>query len=361
LVDDWITLEQACTLLGVSRPTLNTYRTSKKLIEIRLGGRIRLSKTDIIKKIILQHPVDDPLDITIFSNPDFKQIQPLPGIFDLRRFRAIDAHGVMTLLCSIKYHLKSNETNTVYLILDDSFGCSYLESIGFFTEVMRAHKDRIFSNLHDVKLRPQTTRAAVILPLHLIGYRGAEKKILEELYDPLLKQGFSEGYCGHIGWIIGELCDNAHTHSKGPCYLIIEGLQNDSTQTRYLCIALGDTGIGIPTSLKTNPKYASFDDRTLLPLAFKSEVSRMEVEPKRGKGLNDVISVAKGNKSWLRADSNQHGLFFDFRNPEDKVTYSDPKIDTMGTRFCLVLIDNEFSSVSRDEVNAIMSKFMETA
>ena len=356
--DDWISLTDACTLLGISRPTLNVFRDKKRLKEFKYLGRIRLSKTDIIKKIIVPNQVADHIKLTIFSDFDFKQIQPIPGIFDLRMFTEIDAYGVMNLLCAIKYHLKIKDTNNVYLILDDSYGCSYLDSIGFFTEVMRAHKERVFANSDDIKKRPQT-RATVILPLHLIGYRGAEKKILDELYDPLLKQGFSESYCGHIGWIIGELCDNAHTHSNGPCYLIIEGLENESTHARYLSIAVGETGIGIPTSLKSNPKYSTFEDKVLLPMAFQSEVSRMEVEPKRGKGLNDVLSIAKGNSSWLRMDSNQFGMFFDFRGSSGQIGFSKSPVDSLGTRCCLLLVDGKFERVSRQDVNNVMQSFLE--
>lgn len=358
--DDWISLEEARTLLRVSRPTLNSYRHSKKLREIKFRGRIRLSKTDIIRKIILKSPIGDAISLTMFSKSDFNEIQPLSGVFDLRRFKAIDAYGVMTLLCAIKNHLKKDESNNVYLILDDSFGCSYLDAIGFFTEVSRAHQDRVFANEQDIVKRPQT-RVTVILPIHLVGYRGAEKKILDELYDPLIKQGFSENYCGYIGWIVGELCDNAHTHSNGPCYLIIEALERSSTQTRFLSIALGDTGIGIPTSLKTNPKYSKVDDKILFPMAFQSEVSRMEVEPKRGKGLNDVVSVAKGNRSCLRVESNQYGLLFDFRQPEDQITLSNSQPSISGTRFCLLLVDSEFKQISRDEVNNVVKKFLENA
>ena len=360
LNDDWISLQQCCQLLNISRPTLNSYRQKKSLRQVLSKGRILLSKIDIIKKIILMSPPERASSLTIFDNSDFKLIQPIPGILDLRNFKHIDAYGVITLLCAIKCYLKKNENHKIYLILDDSFGCSYLEAIGFFTEVLRGHTSRIFANQEDIVKRVQT-RITVILPLHLIGYRGAEKKILDELYDPLLNQGFSETYCGYIGWIIGELCDNAHTHSNGPCYLVIEGVENVSTEKRYLAIALGDIGVGIPESLKTNPKYKLLDDTTLLSMSFQSEISRMEVEPKRGKGLNDVLSIAKGNGSWLRADSNGLGLFFDFREGKDLISFSYPNIDTNGTRFCLLLIDSEFQQIDRKEINVMMQNFMETS
>lgn len=162
-----------------------------------------------------------------------------------------------------------------------------------------------------------------------------------------------------FGWVIGELCDNAHTHSEGPCYLIIESLKSNSTAVRFLSIAIGDIGIGIPASLKKNPKYSDSDEKCLLPMAFLSEVSRMEVEPKRGKGLNDVLVIAKGNSSWLRVESGNLSIQFDFRIG-NKITFQNPTASAPGTRFCLVLIDNEFKEVPRETVNQILNTFMET-
>jgi excisionase family DNA binding protein len=356
---DRISIKEACTLLGVSRPTLNAYREKYRLSEIRLGGKIRLSKTEIIEKVMISAGnAEKNYSLTLPSDCNVREIQPLQGVYDLRRLQGVDAYGVLALLCSIKAHLKESESNSVSLLVDGAPCCSYLESIGFFTEVERAHHTRVSYNSTALKART-SNRTTVILPLHLIGYRGAEKKILDELYDPLLKQGFSENYCGRIGWVIGELCDNAHTHSEGPCYLIIEGLESPSTATRYLTIAIGDIGIGIPASLKKNPRYSNTREIVLMPMAFQSEVSRMEVQPKRGKGLNDVIAISKGNSSWLRVESGNIGMMFDFTGGQNKIRFVGPIAKTAGTRFGLVLIDSEFKEISRASVNDIMQNVLE--
>lgn len=355
--DDWISLKSACELLGVSRPTLNKIREEMNLREYRLSNRVLLSKLDIIKKVILNqkhHLVDRELLVT--SPDELRHVQPIPGIYDLRKIKVIDAYGVMTLLCDIKHHLKENDRNRVYILVDKGYACSFLDSIGFFSEASRAHQDRVFANVKDIRHVEQSD-STVILPLHQIGYRGAEKKVLDRLYDPLLTQGFSEDYCGYIGWVIGELADNAHTHSQGgPCYLIIDSLPGKPTDTRYLVIAIGDIGIGVPESLRNNPNYSALSEDKLLQMAFLSEVSRMDVEPKRGKGLNDVIGIAKGNGAWLRVESNGHGLFFDFGEGDD-ISLATPPLSTSGTRFCLVLIDSSFEEVPRSTVDKIIQSF----
>ncbi len=356
---DQISLKDACDLLRVSRVTLNVYRRKYGLTQLRWGGKLRLSKTEIIEKIILPFSgVSKDQSLTFLSGTQITGLQPLLGVYDLRRIQRIDVHGVMALLCAMKAHLKASDASSVSLLLDGSPVCSYLDALGFFREVERAHSGRVYCN-YAVLQKRQLTHTAVILPLHLIGYRGAEKKILDDLYDPLLKQGFSESYCGHIGWVIGELCDNAHTHSEGPCYLMIEALESESTATRFLCIAVGDIGVGIPGSLRKNPHYAAMGDKVLLPMAFQSEVSRMEVEPKRGKGLNDVIGISKGNSSWLRVDCGSLGVRFDFEGGLNKMELVQPAGTTTGTRFSLVLIDGEFKKISRADMNDVMRDFLE--
>lgn len=360
--DDWISLENACALLGVSRPTLNKIRREARLEEHRLANRVLLSKIDIIEKVVLPRNRDPGRRTLLVTSPrEVHQIQPITGVYDLRGVDLIDAYGVMTLLCDIKARLKEDEYNRVYMLVDDGFACSYLDSIGFFSEVARANSSRVFVNSDEIRKFPQSTDT-VILPLHQIGYRGAEKKILDPLYDRLLIQGFSEDYCGYIGWIIGELSDNAHTHSQGgPCYLIIESVASESTETRFLLIAMGDTGIGVPESLRTNPNYSTLSEERLLAMAFLSEVSRMDIEPKRGKGLNDVIGIAKGNRGWLRVESSGHGLFFDFRSETDRITLAEPPVATRGTRFCLVLIDSVFDKISRSETDEVLHAFLDGA
>lgn len=357
---DRISISEACELLRVSRPTLNMYRRKYHLSEVRLGGKIRLSRAELIKKIILPAgDVPKDLFLTFISDSQLSGLQPLVGVYDLRRIQGIDAYGVLALLCSIKAYLKESNENSVDLLVDGSPFCSYLDSIGFFIEVERAHAGRVSWDASAVK-KMNMSRFAVILPLHLVGYRGAEKKLLDDIYDPLLRQGFSENYCALIGWIIGELCDNAHTHSEGPCYLIIEALESESTLTRLLCIAIGDIGIGIPQSLKKNENYTEISENILFAMAFLSEVSRMEVVPKRGKGLSDVLAISKGNSSWLRAESGSLGMKFDFRDGKNKIEYIKPLAQAPGTRFNLVLIDNEFKEFTRASINEIIQGFLET-
>lgn len=358
--DDWISLKNACALLKVSRPTLNKIRRDARLKEHRIANRVLLSKIDIIKKVMLKQNHHVGKRTLLVNSPmEASHVQPIAGVYDLREIDVIDAYGVMTILCDIKSHLREDEYNRVYMLVDDGYGCSYLDSIGFFTEAARANPSRVFANLDDIRSVPQWKDTA-ILPLHQIGYRGAEKKILDQLYDPLLVQGFSEEYCGYIGWIIGELCDNAHTHSQGgPCYLIIENLVRESADTRFLLIAMGDTGIGVPASLRSNPNYSRLSDEQLLHMAFLSEVSRMDVEPKRGKGLNDVLGIAKGNGAWLRVESNGHGLFFDFEGQEGTIALSKPPLPTSGTRFCLALIDSSFQRISRQEIDKFIQSFLD--
>ena len=356
MANDWITIGEACQLLDISRPTLNIYRNKYKVRESNFKRKVLLSKTDLIKKVLLKNFPERKLDFTMPGQFEMSQLQPLTGVFDLRRFNKIDSYGVMNLLCLMRSFLEVDPNNRVHLILDGSDPCSYLDSMDFFSVLSRGCPERVISNQNDI-IKRKSFCSMLVWPLSSIGYRGAEKKILEELFKDLLKQGFSENFCAYMGWVIGELCDNTHTHSRSFCYLFVEPLMQKSSHTRILSVCVGDVGLGIQESLKSNPRYSKLMDTQAFVESFRSQTSRMEY--KRGKGLNDVLAISKGNKSWLRVDSNGTSILFDFQK-KDMIQVTPSIMPTRGTRFHIVLFDSDFDNIKREEIDDLINKFKET-
>ena len=93
--------------------------------------------------------------------------------------------------------------------------------------------------------------------------------------------------------------------------------------------------------------------------AFKSDVSSWDEHHKRGKGLNDLLAIAKGNGAWVRAETNGMGLFFDFREDAGSITVRGAGASNSGTRYSIVLIDTQFEYVTKKEINAFLNAFME--
>jgi len=200
------------------------------------------------------------------------------------------------------------------------------------------------------------TNPEIITPLHLIGYRGGEKSLLDEIYARLKNQGFSEDLCASLGWTLGELADNATTHAGGPCYFILSSLVGPC---KFLTLTIGDTGVGIPVTLKSNELYGELTDFEAFISAFKSDVSSWAEYHKRGKGLNDLLAIAKGNGAWIRAETNGMGVFFDFRAGSGNITARKAGASNSGTRYSMVLIDSQFVHVTKKEMNAFLDAFLE--
>ncbi len=293
------------------------------------------------------------IDLTVLNDSTVEELEVAPAVFDLRLIRSIDPFGAICLMCCIKSQIANKKH--VYLLTGMSSASFYLRGINFFQELKRVNAEYLHYNsetLRDVAL----SNPEVILPLHLIGYRGGEKSILNDIYTSLRGQGYSEDMCSSLGWTLGELADNATTHANGPCYFMLSSFVGPK---KFLTLTIGDIGIGIPFTLKTNDLYKNLDDYKAFISAFKSDVSSWADIHDRGKGLNDLLSIAKGNGAWVRAESNEMGVFFDFSKNTDSVDMKKATTKAKGTRYSMVLIDSEFDYITKSEINTLLDNYLE--
>jgi hypothetical protein len=341
--------------LDVSRPTLNKYRQKFSLNEVTVKGEVRIDKLDLLQKVYFPASgVEARLSFVDSIEFRVEECEVAPNIFDMRLIRDVDSYGAICLLCCLKSRMR--ERQTIYLLTDKNPASMYLRDIRFFREAARLDSANIqFAGELLGELDDQP--GDVILPLHVIGYKGREKAVLSEIYDKLRQQGFSEDLCASLGWTLGELADNATTHAHGVCYFMLSSHLNAQ---KLLTLTIGDTGIGIQSSLRNNPKYAGLDDRRALVWSFKSDVSSWDDQHHRGRGLNDLIGIAKGNRASVRSESGGLGLTFDFRDDRSDVGFMIPGTGAPGTRYSVTLIDSNFEFVSRSDVDAMLDNFLES-
>ena len=293
------------------------------------------------------------IDLTVLNNTKVEDLEVAPGIFDLRLIRSIDPFGSICLMCCLKERIADKKH--IYLLTGMSSASFYLQGINFFQELQRVNAEYLHYNsqtLRDVTL----SNSEIILPLHLIGYRGGEKSILDDIYTSLRTQGYSEDMCSSLGWTLGELADNATTHANGPCYFMLSSFVGPK---KFLTLTIGDIGLGIPFTLKTNKLYKNLDDYRAFISAFKSDVSSWEDIHNRGKGLNDLLAIAKGNGAWVRAESNEMGVFFDFSKEHDSIDIKPAITKAKGTRYSMVLIDSKFDYITKSEMNTLIDNYLE--
>jgi len=268
----------------------------------------------------------------------------------------MDPYGVLSLLASVID--RGRDGSKVKLIVDDSIACKYLHSINFFDEASRFCKNAEWDR--SALARVNYIDSETLLPIIAIRHKGSERTIAERLNNLLKQQGFSAEVGQYISWILGELADNALTHSSQlamdrMCYVLANRFSYG--ESNCVIIGIADLGVGIQNSLRMNSKYKNFSDQRALLEAFKSNVSSWEDEYKRGKGLTDVVKIAMGNGSYFVVASGDTAFLMDFR--EDKgprIEKRQPLTEVTGTRYGLVLIDNNFREIRRSQVDPFLNK-----
>jgi hypothetical protein len=355
---EYISIADACTLLDVSRPTFDSYRKKHGIKDYRKKGRVFFRTVDILERLYLPQELTAPkLSFTVVDDFNVEAAEVAPGVFDIRRIGTIDPYGAICLLCCLMGQIRRG--GDVFLLVGRNTASFNLQSMNFFHELKRSHAEHVH---YDAALLEDVSpdQAGIIIPLHFIGYKGGEKRILDEIYAGLRRQGFSEDLCAALGWTLGELADNTATHAGGvPCYFMLSSMIGRGP-SKFLTLTIGDVGEGIPSTLKTNARYHDMSDYVALINAFKSDVSSWSDEHKRGKGLNDLLGVAKGNGAWVRAESNRQGVLFDFQGKTDRIDHDTAGTLEQGTRFCMVLIDDAFEYVSKATIDSILDDYLET-
>jgi hypothetical protein len=359
LSDQLITAKEAAMLLNVSRPTFTKIAKQFKLSKVLIGSRQKYSRSEIlaISKGEVKPPpqIIPSLSYTIVDGTRIQKLESEKGVFDLREVKIFDPYGVVSLLCTLID--KCNRGQKLELLIEDNRVTQYLRSVGFFAELEAECKGRI--GWDKTLLKSPLTDETTLVPIKGIKLKGNDRIIGENLISLLKKLGFSPSIGRRIAHIIGELSDNTLTHShklitERKCFILAKRFLYGGSEC--IIVGLADIGIGIPETLKTNPKYESLSDKAAFLEAFRPFVSSWPDEAGRGKGLADVISIAWGNKSILRVDTGSDGLYWNFEGNAPNVTFKEPASLVHGTRYGIMLVNNEFERRTRPEVDELVEK-----
>jgi excisionase family DNA binding protein len=365
-----LSVGEAAALLGVSRTTFNKIRKENSLSEVMVGKRARFYRDELLAALVRTQKDSVPTQISaiskktafptgketilnIFSDQTVSQIEIEKNVFDLTTLKQIDPYGALSLLCTLVDRARG--VDKIQLIVNDGLACQTLKAVHFFYQIENQCGSKV--TWDSSVLAGQTFEDTnLLMPIRAIRAKGTERTLAEALIVLLRKQGFHDALGRGIAHIIGELADNAMTHSA---QLLSERICYVSAQ-RFLykqknCIIVGiaDPGNGIPTTLKTSPRYSHLTDQEALLQAFRPNVSSWEA--KRGKGLADVLAIVLGNNSYLRVDSGPIGLWMDFHESANPlISFHAPLTDVTGTRFGLILIDNHFERCTRTDVDEML-------
>lgn len=346
----YLSISEAAQFVGLSRPTFNERRERLKLKALADGNKVLIKKSDLLELYAQEVPCSPHLNMVVLESDRIESLYVDGDTWDLRKLDVIDGYGIVSLVTTAANRLESGES--LFFVLSDSWAVRTLQAVGFFNELKRRFGERVYWNQGEKGIAPSHVKA--FLPLHYLSYRGQERKLVEELIPLLKKQKFDESTIGYLGWIIGELADNALTHAQGPCYVLIGQF---GAENNFFEVSIGDTGKGIHGSLKENPQYKELSDRDAFLKAFESYVSCWNTKEKpRGKGLCDLLTIAMGNESIVRVDSKEMGLMFNFIQGQREALLKSPASEYGGTRYCLLLINGGFKEVKREEVDRFIQR-----
>lgn len=361
-----LSIDEAAKLLGVSRSTFNKIRVETGLPEVTVGRRARFYEDDLIaavsrtktkaaKTTAVKAKTKD-LIINIFADVKIDALEVSKNVFDLTILKQIDPYGALSLLCTLVVRARTEKK--IKLIVNDGLVCQSLKSVHFFYQLESQCAGRVEWDEKVLAGSIPYIDTNMLTPIHAIRAKGAERTIAEQLLSLLRKQGFNDAVGRAIAQIIGELADNAMTHSREAlserfCYVFAQRFL--FRQTNSIIVGIADPGAGIAPTLKTHAKYKHLSDEKALLESFRPFVTSWDSA--RGKGLADVLAIALGNKSFLRADSGKIGLWMDFHDRQNPaINFKAPVASIDGTRFGLILIDNHFERCQRKDVDEMITK-----
>lgn len=359
-----LSIEEAANFLGVSRATFNKIRQENNVPEVMVGKRPRFIKNELLSVLSRRTSYsgqqkkrnETKIALNILSSASIDDLEVKKNVFDLRLINQIDPYGALSLLCLLI--VRAQKAERIDLLIDDKHICQYLKTIHFFYHLECEGRDRIqwdHEALHGTSIQD----TSILMPINSIKTKGGERIIAENLLKLLRQQGFKDSVGRGISLILGELADNAMTHSQESlsdrvCYISAKRFLWG--ESNCVIVGVADTGLGIVESLKKNPQYAKLPDKKAFLEAFRPFVTSWAGTP-RGKGLTDVLSIALGNDSLLRVDVGDLGISMDLREKDHpKIEFIRPMASEKGTRFGLILIDTNFEKTGRKEVDVLIAQ-----
>jgi len=353
-IGDLIGVSEACELLSISRTTLFQYRRKYAISSIKVRRTLKFSKVEALQKLYTRlNPPPGKVAFTIYSDSNIESLKLDDSSYDLRMIDVIDGHGAISLVCHLISEM--NKGKNIHLLFDSTN--IFLKSMGFFSALRMYLNKKIFWDDHLYESISIINYGCIKLPIRKLGIVGAHTKLTDDLTVSLSAQGYSNDICSYIGWAMGELADNSATHAKThPSFTYFEQFGEDK---RFLQLTIGDTGIGIAESLRSNVKYKDLDNNRALLMAFKPYVSGRSDEEERGKGLTDVLQIAMECGSNLRVESNGVGYIYAFNEGIDNFQTCSPIYKGTGTIVSILFIDGQFGSVERADVDCYINHCLE--
>lgn len=150
--------------------------------------------------------------------------------------------------------------------------------------------------------------------------------------------GFSDDHAAKLAAAIGELYSNVieHSHNASTGYIVF------CAKNRSFEFVVADAGIGVLSSLRSNPKFASLaDSGTALELALSQGVSR-HTEAGHGNGFQPLFVGLANISRFIRFRSDDHSRELT-RSADRQIASMTRQVSMLRGFFCSVMCEVEGS------------------
>ena len=253
------------------------------------------------------HQIQDQLPNKIFRK--YKTI-----LFDFESIVFISPFGMILFIIFVE-HLIYNLSKEIYVKLpgvdcnEESAKCiSVLCRLRFFECLP---KKVIFENE-----KPKTKKTLVgsnpeILELTKLNSIEDSLGVITKAKKALRKTNYDEAHVSDIAIMISEIVQNIfiHSESERPSFLAIQSFP----KLKKVQMAIADSGIGIPETLKRTSVYSNFTkDYQLIFQSLKLGVSQFQEKEKRGEGLKRCRLIARKHSAEVFVRSNAGYCHLDY-------------------------------------------------
>lgn len=264
------------------------------------------------------------LPININTNGIEKFLEGVSFIFDLQNTKTKD---VVLDLSHIK---KTNVLGMllIYKVLEFTVKkqCFYRPAIAYeskineswikygFIPLIKAYVESSDTSKQLLEMNINITEHFIIAPQPLIRDNNFSNKFLKSTFLPKLKEYYNgrDKIVSMISTCFSEILLNFWEHAveDTESVMIADGREN------FIEIACADTGNGIISTLKSNPKYNDFSGLQLIEMCINKDITSKEGTSHMGYGLWIINEICKAVKGRFHLYSEGYSYKFD----RDKVT-----------------------------------------
>lgn len=240
---------------------------------------------------------------------------------DFTEIGFVDPYGMIGLILLLRF-LKMSSGASPKIILPQGDVRSYLGRAAFLQEAARFADflpplDQVW--LRNMKLLEGSTPS--LLEVSLLRDSCAIPGVLNHVENALRDQlAYKKANALDICIMLSEISHNVFDHNEAGtiCYVAMQ-TYTDRQENKFLCVSVGDNGVGIPDTLRTNTRYAHLEnDSDAIRESLKKHVSRLD-EHTRGNGLYHLLELVWKHAGRMCIRSYAGGVYVRADRKEERI------------------------------------------